>query len=685
MSSDESEFDQTLLLPTNTTDRLQRYKKNTSYGRRSRSKRSRSNKSKGISSSEQNRSKSESRELTKTRTTTKIRNSLASALEYAPSKTTTQLFEINYLQTQLADAHLCANAHLIFIPDINRSQGLYHENGLKCSLCGKISPFSNFPPKPLYEVQVPNHRLYVANSFTGIGYDNMNLIMSILCLKIPNKTNFIPQVLQTYDSLYAYVQEHFRSVVQDIRSSHNVESNNTDQFVDLAVSMDGTWKKRGFVSHYGIVFVIELESGLALDYEVLSTRCEKCEKNKRERTARDFRSWFVKHKDVCEQNWDGTAKGMEVEGARRLFERSVDKGFRYKWLICDGDSSAYEAVKRTYIVEDTDEESPQQNPNEEDVDDSEDEYSDANDNDQTNETTRGDVEQDLVVKEDCINHVQKRVTSRLKDIRTKYSRLEFRSRSSTTDRQKSSARSKKHRILLSDGKPYSGSAGRMTKEMEQKFTSLYGNAIRESKMDLNEDEAVVLMQKKCRAVFYHYIDQVDKSKQHQYCPTGPNSWCKYQSNTLDSNTKNGKLKKKYLDPVFLEIFHDMIEILTSKDLLRRCLRGATQNSNECLNSIVWTILSKTKNHGYRSIRGAAALACLYFNQGRSGLIAYFDHVGLDVNEEFINIVIDKDKERLQEAIAAAEKQQEINERKKQLRFDSIAAEADTFDYGSGRH
>ena len=41
-------------------------------------------------------------------------------------------------------------------------------------------------------------------------------------------------------------------------------------------------------------------------------------------------------------------------------------------------------------------------------------------------------------------------------------------------------------------------------------------------MDLNEEEAVVLMQKKCRAVFHHYIDQEDKSKQHQYCPTGPN-------------------------------------------------------------------------------------------------------------------------------------------------------------------
>ena len=85
-------------------------------------------------------------------------------------------------------------------------------------------------------------------------------------------------------------------------------------------------------------------------------------------------------------------------------------------------------------------------------------------------------------------------------------------------------------------------------------------------------------------------------------------------------------------------------IILEKDSFKLCYGflywlGATQNSNECLNSIVWAILSKTKNHGHRSIRGAAALACLYFNKGRSGLIDYFHYIGVDVNEEFINIVI----------------------------------------------
>ncbi len=53
----------------------------------------------------------------------------------------------------------------------------------------------------------------------------------------------------------------------------------------------GTWKKRGHLSNYGIVLVVEMDTGLALDFEVLSTRCEKCERNQLERLAHDFRSW----------------------------------------------------------------------------------------------------------------------------------------------------------------------------------------------------------------------------------------------------------------------------------------------------------------------------------------------------------------------------------------------------------
>jgi hypothetical protein len=58
--------------------------------------------------------------------------------------------------------------------------------------------------------------------------------------------------------------------VQDFISKENREQANDDTVVDIAVSFDGTWAKRGFTSLIGIVFVIALDTGEVLDYHVLS-------------------------------------------------------------------------------------------------------------------------------------------------------------------------------------------------------------------------------------------------------------------------------------------------------------------------------------------------------------------------------------------------------------------------------
>jgi hypothetical protein len=106
------------------------------------------------------------------------------------------------------------------------------------------------------------------------------------------------------------------------------------------------------------------------------------------------------------------------------------------------------------------------------------------------------------------------------------------------------------------------------------------------------NEALDIMQKACLAAFYHYVKTNDNNEeeQHKYCPKTDDSWCFYQQANM-SKYKNNNVKQKkkhdFLDPIFREILQPMILKLTCKSLLRRCLRGITQNSNESLNSIVW--------------------------------------------------------------------------------------------------
>jgi hypothetical protein len=88
--------------------------------------------------------------------------------------------------------------------------------------------------------------------------------------------------------LFDFAHADFLSLINDIRRSKQCKP---DDILDLTVSLDGTWKKRGHQSMYGIVFLIEADSGYCLDFETLSKRCELCEAKQRTLTAFQFKKW----------------------------------------------------------------------------------------------------------------------------------------------------------------------------------------------------------------------------------------------------------------------------------------------------------------------------------------------------------------------------------------------------------
>lgn len=126
----------------------------------------------------------------------------------------------------------------------------------------------------------------------------------------------------------------------------------------------------------------------------------------------------------------------------------------------------------------------------------------------------------------------------------------------------------------------------------------------------------------------------------------------------------------------------MIDLLTDRDLLRRCLRGATQNANESINSIIWSILPKSKYHGYRSIRGAAAIATIFFNHGRSELVNVFRELDISITDDLLEALLDKDQKRLEKAMADTNDRESIKKEKQQRRS-TIDASEDEMDYAPG--
>ena len=134
-------------------------------------------------------------------------------------------------------------------------------------------------------------------------------------------------------------EESFRSASAQLRQ---LQGAGPDDVVDVTVTCDGTWSRRGFVANYGVIAVLSWETGQVLDVEVLSKSCKVCKKAEISKgsESEEFLEWMAKHQDSCNSNYTGSSPAMEAEGASILWARSVEKNkLRYTVVISDGDKT----------------------------------------------------------------------------------------------------------------------------------------------------------------------------------------------------------------------------------------------------------------------------------------------------------------------------------------------------------
>ena len=126
----------------------------------------------------------------------------------------------------------------------------------------------------------------------------------------------------------------------------------SDGVLDIGVSYDGSWHKRGHSSHTGIGVVIDLLTGLPIDYEVLSNFCLKCQLAP-PKSDESYKCWEENHAKKCLKNYEGSANSMEMECAQRIWKRSERKyKFRYTTLLSDGDSKTYDNLLKVNVYGD---------------------------------------------------------------------------------------------------------------------------------------------------------------------------------------------------------------------------------------------------------------------------------------------------------------------------------------------
>ncbi|GFX93025.1 uncharacterized protein TNCV_139691 [Trichonephila clavipes] len=83
----------------------------------------------------------------------------------------------------------------------------------------------------------------------------------------------------------------------------------------------------------------------------------------------------------------------------------------------------------------------------------------------------------------------------------------------------------------------------------------------------------------------HFLHKLSTDEYHQYgiCPIGEDSWCRFK--TAETSGKSYKHKNS-LPVAVVEAMRPIFRDLSHPDLLKKCLHGKTQNSNEIFHNVI---------------------------------------------------------------------------------------------------
>lgn len=440
-----------------------------------------------------------------------------------------------------------------------------------------------------------NVKVVVAARAIGIGHEQLSRFCAILGLPIPmHHKTFIAIGKKVHAAATKAVQE-------NLAKARMITKEKVDG-ADVAVMYDGTWQKRGHKSHNGIGTAVSVDTGLCLDFEVLSNYCLACSRH--QDLGDEEEIWQAFHTPVCKKNTECSSHAMETEAALRIWGRtsSYTTPLRFTKFLSDGDSKAYTAVAEAKVY--------------------------------------GEV---VVDKEECTNHVAKRLGTALRKLPTRLPRGE----------------------KLTDG-------------TIQKLQNYYRIAITNNRGD------ILKMHRAIWASYFHSSSS-NTAGSHRYCPEGATSWCKHRRAEAlgEAPPDHTPILTKAQGLAVLPIY----KRLTDEKLLVRCIQGKTQNAAESLNSKIWLLCPKTKFASRTTVETAAAMAVLWFNKGHSSFEHVLEELGVVPPDQLITLGQSRDQRRIERMSACETAEARAHRRnvaKKARLDDSLLKRREGSTYGAGQ-
>ena len=250
----------------------------------------------------------------------------------------------------------CQDCALAFTKTGVRS-GLSTQLDLSCEKCGVLHAQTYSSPRGLVGPNITKEKPYVINDMIvyffnqiGLGHTALRKFCAIFGMDTLHLRTFQEKEHRVVQTIIDNTDEVLDASVLAVKAAYRELCDGETALSQecITVSFDGSWQKRGHTSLYGFAAVIDVLTGLVLDYEILSKYCHVCAIKKAElgESSVEFEAWKETH-DNCAVNYEGSSNSMEVEVACRIWSRSVVKtGLKYTGFLSDGDSKAFTAVQK---------------------------------------------------------------------------------------------------------------------------------------------------------------------------------------------------------------------------------------------------------------------------------------------------------------------------------------------------
>lgn len=421
----------------------------------------------------------------------------------------------------------------------NLSCYLSERKGFAVKVCVKCKTCDDTVAENYSSVRIKNHqstrppfdinrKLVSAFLSVGVGHNAMLRFGQELGMKVMDISSWTDH----FKKLSAEAKELLKKILDESRAAVRRAHEALDpslvgkRIICIAVSVDGSWHRRGHASLYGVVLIIDILTGLVVDIEILSKYCHLCAITKIElgENTPEFQVWHEGHvkSGECSINFEGASGNMEAYGMLACWKRSEEEaGMQYTSVLGDGDGKSHSLLLK--------EDPPIYGP---------------------------DVK---IEREECTNHVSKRLGTALRNLKQKTPGLGGRA------------------------------AGALTDQVITSLQGFFHKALTKNIPDIKK------MQQAIKATVLH-CGSTDKKPNHSLCPKTPDdtNWCFYNKRKYKREKDLGTHEKMpvKLDEKVVKAILPVYERLSSEELMKRCARGGTSNANEGIHSVIWKKVPK---------------------------------------------------------------------------------------------